>query len=80
MNINISKEQLAYQLMENAYVCSRGRQVYYDSTQNYDLFPIDWFDNDCYEVKTEILKEAIDKKVLIVETDKYVKAFSDIVF
>lgn len=77
--MDITNEQLACKLLEFEYIKSRGRQVTYNLDNNYDLFPSDWFDNESYIVKIEILKEAIDKNILIHETEGYVKAFSDIV-
>lgn len=77
--MNINKEELACNLLEIEYVRSRGRKATYDITLNYDLFPNDWFDNESFEAKIEILKEAIENKSLIAETEKYKEVFNDIV-
>ena len=36
-----------------------------------DLFPLDWYSNNNYKLKTEIIAEAIKEKKLIEETSKY---------
>lgn len=71
MDQNIKKEKIAYEILEVLYIQSRGRKVTSSPNDNYDLFPDNWYNYDEYESKIEILKEALDKMILIIDTDKY---------
>lgn len=42
-----------------------------DNENNNDLFPNDWHSIDDYQLKAEILNEAIDKGISVAETNKY---------
>lgn len=77
--MEIKKEELVCNILEIEYVKSHGRNGTYDITMNYDLFPNDWYDNESFEVKIEILKEALEKNILIIETESYFNAFNDVV-
>lgn len=36
-----------------------------------DMFPIDWYSINNYKVKIEIIEEALKRKVLIKDTERY---------
>ena len=59
-----------YILMEINYLKENNRSV---DDNNIDLFPFDWYKIDNYKLKTEILYEAIKKKVKVIDTDGYNK-------
>ena len=71
MNNNIEEEKIIYRMMEYRYLKENGRQISSDPQINADLYPSDWYSNDDYLTKAEILGEAIEKKVLINQTEKY---------
>lgn len=71
MDNNISNEKLIYQIMEIKYIKSRGREMSLESMANQDLYPSSWFSNTDYRKKTEILAEAIELGLLIIDTPKY---------
>ena len=68
------KEQL-YLMMEINYLKENNRNI---NDNNDDLFPFNWYLLDNYEKKAEILLEAINNKVKIVDTKKYQEFRSDI--
>jgi len=68
------KEQL-YLMMEINYLKENNRNI---NDNNDDLFPLNWYLLDNYEKKAEILLEAINNKVKIVDTKKYQEFRSDI--
>ena len=43
-----------------------------------ELYPEGWYGNNDYKLKIEILTEAIDKDVLIVNTDSYQEIIKDV--
>ena len=57
-----------YILMEISFLKEKGRSA---SSDNSDLFPPNWHLSDDYVLKTEILAEAIKKKIDIMDTDLY---------
>lgn len=57
-----------YIMMEINFLKENNRTTQQD---NSDLFPTGWDLSDNYQLKTEILLEAINKKIKIIETDKY---------
>lgn len=63
-------EKLACQMLEIDYIKAMGRKVTWED-DNRDLFPQDWYINGNYKKKTIILNEAINKKILIINTDGY---------
>lgn len=68
------KEQL-YLMMEINYLKENNRNI---NDNNDDLFPPNWYLLDNYDKKAEILLEAINNKVKIVDTKKYQENRSDI--
>lgn len=68
MNIN---EKFLYRIVEIDYIKTMGREVSDDRKVNQDLFPFGWFSNTDYDKKIAILDEAIQKKVLIKNTNLY---------
>lgn len=68
------KEQL-YLMMEINYLKENNRDI---NGNNDDLFPLNWYLLDNYDKKAEILLEAINNKVKIVDTKKYQEIKSDI--
>ena len=65
MNNNDTKKVLC-QMMEITYI-----QKYQDGTNNYNLFPINWFDIKNYDKKIEIIAEALNKNIKIINTNSY---------
>ena len=57
-----------YVMMEINYLKENGRSI---DDSNDDLFPFDWYKIENYKLKTEILYEAIKKKIKIIDTDGY---------
>ena len=57
--------------MEIKYVKSRGREMSLEPMINQDLYPFSWFSDTDYRKKTEILAEAIELGLLIIDTPKY---------
>lgn len=71
MNNNTNNEKLICQVMEIRYVKSRGRELSLEPMANKDLYPTNWFLNTNYKKKIEILAEAIELGLLIIDTPKY---------
>lgn len=65
-----------YLMMEINYLKENNRSLADDNT---DLFPTTWYLYDNYQQKAEILLEAINKKVKIVDTQKYKERSIDII-
>ena len=57
-----------YIMMEINFLKENNRNL---NDDNSDLFPVDWYTSTNYQLKAEILLEAIQKKIKIVETDNY---------
>ena len=57
-----------YVMMEINYLKENNRSI---DDNNDDLFPFDWYRINNYKLKTEILYEAIQKKIKIIDTDGY---------
>ena len=55
-------------MMEINFLKENNRNL---NDDNSDLFPVDWYTSTNYQLKAEILLEAIQKKIKIVETDNY---------
>lgn len=62
--------QFIYQLLEVKYLKSNGREIAYGNL-NEDLYPSGWFSINSYDFKIEVLKEALEKNIKIVETDRF---------
>lgn len=43
-----------------------------------DLFPLDWYSNNNYHLKVEIIAEAIQRHILVKDTKLYNEKFSKI--
>lgn len=67
---NYYDDKIKYYMFSVKYVEAMGRQVS-ENNSNLDLYPLDWFSNQDYKLKTEILKEAIEKRILIINTMGY---------
>ena len=48
-----------------------GREVSINVEDNADLYPQDWFSNNDYKKRIQILVEAIKNKCLIINTEGY---------
>ncbi len=60
----------------NLYVMAELRYKHEHPDVNEDnLFPIDWYSNKNYKLKTEIIAEAIKNKITIEETNLYQTKF-----
>lgn len=68
---NNNEDKIIYRMMEYSFLKANGREVSADSKINADLYPADWASNDDYLTKSEILGEAIQKKIPITETERY---------
>ncbi len=65
---NNDSKKIACQIMEINYM----QKLKKDNNQNnYDLFPMGWFDIEDYKKKIEILAEAISKNIEIIQTKSY---------
>jgi len=64
-------DEMVYKMMEINYIKAMGREVTSNPLDNDDLYPLDWFTNQNYRKKIDILTEAIDKKILIINTEGY---------
>lgn len=64
-------DEMIYKMMEINYIKAMGREVSSNPIDNDDLYPLDWFSNQNYRKKIDILTEAIDKKILIIDTEGY---------
>ena len=64
-------DKLLYNILEVKYLKMFGREITYELNDNYDLYPNDWYLNKDYELKNKILLEALEKKLMIVDTDLY---------
>ena len=42
-----------------------------------DLYPFDWYSTKDYRLKVEIIAEALEKKILVMDTDLYHQAVID---
>ena len=73
MENQMSNQDMAYHILEVKYVKAMGREVSIDPRVNRDLYPSNWFSNENFILKSQILAEAIKKKCLIVETESYLK-------
>ena len=59
-----------YVLMETSYKDKQKEKDILNTNED-DLFPKDWYLSKDYKLKTEILAEAIDKNILVKDTNKY---------
>ena len=57
-----------YVMMEINYLKENNRSI---DDNNDDLFPFDWYRINNYKLKTDILYQAIKKKIKIIDTDGY---------
>lgn len=73
MNEMPNEEKIVYRLMEYSFLKANGREVGADPKANEDLFPPEWYSFDNYVLKAEILGEAIEKKIPIINTEGYQK-------
>lgn len=64
-------DEMVYKMMEINYIKAMGRKVTSNPLDNDDLYPLDWFSNQNYRKKIDILTEAINKKILIIDTEGY---------
>ena len=61
-------DRIAYLMMEGNYIKQNNRKIEED---NRDLFPNNWYENTNYQLKTNILFEAIKNNILIKNTKLY---------
>lgn len=64
-------EKEIYVKLEIKYIEEMGRKIEDD---NRDLFPLSWYSILDYNLKIEILYEAISKKIKIINTNKYLSS------
>lgn len=62
---------MIYNILEVKYLKMFGREITYDSDDNFDLYPNDWYLNNDYDLKIKILLEALEKKEKIASTTLY---------
>ena len=67
----MSNEEFIYQILEVKYVKAMGRELTLEPMSNQDLYPSNWFSRTDYKNKSEILAQAIELGVLIVDTPKF---------
>lgn len=65
--------EMLYPLMEIAYIKAMGRDPKGENDPVDDLFPLGWYSEFDYSTRIAILKEAVEKKVLIIDTELYLK-------
>lgn len=64
-------KEMIYNILEVKYLKMFGREITYDSNDNFDLYPNDWYLNNDYDLKIKILLEALEKKEKIANTILY---------
>lgn len=70
MENKINEDELEYIRLDVQYTKAMGREMAVG--QNMDLYPLNWFSSKDYKQKSSILREAIEKKCLIKDTDQYI--------
>ena len=75
----MDEEKLICQLLEINYIKSRGGEITLDN-KYYDLFPTDWYIYNNYQKKIEILAEATEKNILIIDTDGYQDIIEKVIY
>ena len=70
MDIKIDKDQMTFQLMEIAYFNMLGID---DVKEGLNMMPNGWNASDNYKKKINVLAEAIDKNINILDTELYKK-------
>lgn len=70
MESKINEDELEYIRLDVQYAKAMGREIAIG--QNMDLYPTNWFLSNDYKQKSSILREAIEKKCLIKDTDQYI--------
>lgn len=68
MEQNIEQMKMMCQILEINYIKSFGRTVEND---NSDIFPRDWFSSINYDLKIDILAQAIDQEQKIIDISLY---------
>ena len=63
-------EENIYVLMETTYIDNQTKKDELNTDRD-NLFPDNWYLIKNYKLKTEILTEAIDKNILVKDTNKY---------
>lgn len=64
----VEESKNIYVMMEISYIKAHNRDVKND---NNDLFPLGWYQSTNYVLKSQILLEAINNKIDIIDTQKY---------
>ena len=76
MKDSFSKEYVLYSLLESKYIKTMCEIYDFSNISEYErdtiLFPTSWNENNNIELKIEILKEAIEKKINLKFTDKMI--------
>ena len=73
----ISKEQIQCAVLEIEYLKQQGKEVKGDYQEIMSEFPGVWVLNSNYDLKAIVLKEAIEKKIKLQETESYLKYFEE---
>lgn len=72
MENEINNEKMICEMLEIQYMKQMSLYVESKNTNLYTvLYPFEWFSNKNYIKKIEILKEAIENKILIIKTKSY---------
>ena len=65
----MENKDIDYLQKELLHIETMGRDV--DKGDYFDLFPMNWYSNENYKLKTEILDEALEKQCSINDTSLY---------
>ena len=71
MNNELQKDIFACEMLEVKYCRLNGLENKMSNLDYSLIFPPDWFNVNDYKKRIEILIEAIEKGIKIIETDKY---------
>lgn len=66
-----------YLFLESSYLKLNGRTISYGNSNN-DLFPFEWHSILNYEFKIQVLKEALEKNIKIIDTECYQSAIEGV--
>lgn len=63
----MDNDKLEYMKREAYYIEMMGKSI----EESFQLFPINWYTNNNYKLKKNVLDEAIQKKCLVEQTELY---------
>lgn len=76
---NLSNEDFACTILEVNYIKALGRDPNAGLEENDDLFPMEWVIHEDIYKKMKILKEAIEKKCRITDTDGFLDIIEKVI-